>query len=129
MNLAPGSTGAAIAITKALHEYEGRFNGIATRTPVPIGSISDITFIAARSTTPGEINEIFVEESGTERYKQVVTVSADPLVSTDIIKSPFATIVDLPMTRVVGGDLVKVMSWYDNEWGFSNQMVRQIIAA
>lgn len=112
-----------------MHEYEGRFNGIATRTPVPIGSISDITFIAARSTTPGEINEIFVEESGTERYKQVVTVSADPLVSTDIIKSPFATIVDLPMTRVVGGDLVKVMSWYDNEWGFSNQMVRQIIAA
>jgi glyceraldehyde 3-phosphate dehydrogenase len=126
INLAPASTGAAIAITKALPEYEGRFDGVAVRTPVAIGSISDITFIAERVTTPEEINKIFTEEAATERYKQVVAVSNDPLVSTDIIKSPFAAIIDLEMTRVVDGDLVKVMAWYDNEWGFANQMIRQI---
>ena len=126
INLAPASTGAAIAITKVLPEYLGKFDGIAVRTPVPVGSISDITFVAARNTTPEEINSIFEEESKTDRYKLVLSVTNEPIVSTDIIKSPFATIVDLEMTRVVDGDLVKVMAWYDNEWGFSNQMVRQI---
>jgi glyceraldehyde 3-phosphate dehydrogenase len=126
INLAPASTGAAIAITKVLPEYLGKFDGIAVRTPVPIGSISDITFIAARNTTPEEINSIFEEESKTDRYKEVLAVTNEPIVSTDIIKSPFASVVDLEMTRVVDGDLVKVMAWYDNEWGFSNQMVRQI---
>jgi glyceraldehyde 3-phosphate dehydrogenase len=128
VNLAPASTGAAIAITKALPEYEGKFDGIAIRTPVPVGSISDITFIAERPTTREEINQIFSEESATDRYKSIVAVSNDPLVSTDIIKSPFAAVIDLEMTRVVDGDLVKVMAWYDNEWGFTNQMIRQIIA-
>jgi glyceraldehyde 3-phosphate dehydrogenase len=126
INLAPASTGAAIAITKVLPEYLGKFDGIAVRTPVPVGSISDITFVAARNTTPEEINSIFEEESKTERYKLILSVTNEPIVSTDIIKSSFATIVDLEMTRVVDGDLVKVMAWYDNEWGFSNQMVRQI---
>ena len=126
INLAPASTGAAIAITKVLPEYLGKFDGIAVRTPVPVGSISDITFVAARNTTPEEINSIFEEESKTDRYKLILSVTNEPIVSTDIIKSPFATIVDLEMTRVVDGDLVKVMAWYDNEWGFSNQMVRQI---
>ena len=128
INLVPASTGAAIAITKALPEYEGRFDGVAIRTPVPVGSISDITFIAERATTREEINQIFTEESATDRYKLVVAVTNEPLVSTDIIKSPFAAIIDLEMTRVVDGDLVKVMSWYDNEWGFSNQMIRQILS-
>ncbi|HMF73577.1 MAG TPA: hypothetical protein VK616_18985, partial [Flavitalea sp.] len=127
INLAPASTGAAIAITKALPEYAGRFDGIAIRTPVPVGSISDITFIAERNTTPEEINKILTEESQTDRYREVLSVSSDPLVSTDIIQSAFAAIVDLDMTRVVDGDLVKVMAWYDNEWGFSNQMVRQLL--
>jgi glyceraldehyde 3-phosphate dehydrogenase len=127
INLAPASTGAAIAITKALPEYAGRFDGIAIRTPVPVGSISDITFIAERNTTPEEINKILTEESQTDRYREVLSVSSDPLVSTDIIQSAFAAVVDLDMTRVVDGDLVKVMAWYDNEWGFSNQMVRQLL--
>jgi glyceraldehyde 3-phosphate dehydrogenase len=126
INLAPASTGAAIAITKVLPQYLEKFDGIAVRTPVPVGSMSDITFIAARNTTPEEINSIFEEESKSNRYKEVLSVTNEPIVSTDIIKSPFATIVDLEMTRVVDGDLVKVMAWYDNEWGFSNQMVRQI---
>jgi glyceraldehyde 3-phosphate dehydrogenase len=126
INLAPGTTGAAIAITKALPQYGGRFDGIAIRTPVAIGSISDITFIAERATTPEEINQIFMEEAATDRYKQVLSYTKDPVVSQDIIKNPFASIIDLEMTRVVDGDLVKVMSWYDNEWGFTNQMIRQI---
>lgn len=127
INLAPGTTGAAIAITKALPEYEGRFDGIAIRTPVAIGSISDVTFIAERATTREEINRIFMEEAATERYKYVVTNTSDPIVSQDIVKNPFASIIDLDMTRVVDRDLVKVMSWYDNEWGFTNQMVREIL--
>lgn len=127
INLAPGTTGAAIAITKALPEYEGRFDGIAIRTPVAIGSISDVTFIAERATTREEINRIFMEEAATERYKYVVTITSDPIVSQDIVKNPFASIIDLDMTRVVDRDLVKVMSWYDNEWGFTNQMVREIL--
>jgi len=126
INLAPAATGAAIATTKALPDFAGRFDGVAVRVPVPVGSISDITFIAERSTSAQEINQILQEEAGTERYLAVISVTDEPLVSTDIIKSPYAAIVDLAMTRVVDGDLVKVMAWYDNEWGFTNQMIRQI---
>jgi len=128
INLAPARTGAAIATTKALPELEGRFDGVAVRTPVVVGSISDITFLAARNTSAKEINDVLTEESKTDRYKLVLAVSDEPLVSTDIIQSPFASIVDLNMTRAVNGDLVKIMAWYDNEWGFTNQMVRQIKA-
>lgn len=127
VNLTPASTGAAIAITKALPDYTGRFDGIAIRTPVAIGSISDVTFLAMKETTKEEVNRILTEEAATKRYEQVVTALNAPLVSTDIIKSPFATIIDLQMTRIVDGDLVKIMAWYDNEWGFSNQMQRQIL--
>lgn len=125
-NMAPAATGAAIATTKVLPEYVGKFDGIAVRVPVPVGSISDITFVAERPTTIEEINQILNEESATERYQKVVSVTSDPIVSTDIIGSTFAATVDLEMTRVVDGDLVKIMAWYDNEWGFTNQMIRQI---
>jgi glyceraldehyde 3-phosphate dehydrogenase len=126
VNLVPSSTGAAIATTKALPQLEGKFDGVSIRTPVPVGSISDITLVAARTTTPDEINKILLEESNTPRYKSVLRVSDEPLVSSDIVKSAFATIVDSKLTRVVDGDLVKIMAWYDNEWGFTNQMIRQI---
>ncbi len=126
INLAPAATGAAIATTKALPQYAGKFDGIAVRVPVALGSISDITFIAERPTTIEEINRILTEEAATERYEKVVAVTDEPLVSTDIAKSPFAATIDLEMTRVVDGDLVKVMAWYDNEWGFTSQMIRQI---
>lgn len=125
-NMAPAATGAAIATTKVLPQYAGKFDGIAVRVPVPVGSISDITFIAERPTTIEEINQILTEECATGRYEKVVAVTSDPIVSTDIIGSPFAATVDLEMTRVVDGDLVKIMAWYDNEWGFTNQMIRQI---
>lgn len=127
LNLSPATTGAAIAVTKALPELSGRFDGVAIRTPVPVVSISDITFIAARNTSIEEINKVLREESKTKRYELVLSITDEPLVSTDIIQSSFAAVVDSEMTRVVDGDLVKIMAWYDNEWGFSNQMIRQIL--
>lgn len=126
LSLVPASTGAAIATTKVLPQLVDKFDGIAIRTPVPVGSISDITFLAAKNTSAEEINEVLIEESKTDRYKLVLSASNEPLVSSDIIQSSFACVVDLQMTRVVDGDLVKIMAWYDNEWGFTNQMIREI---
>ncbi|WP_422857751.1 type I glyceraldehyde-3-phosphate dehydrogenase [Flagellimonas sp. S174] len=126
-NLIPTTTGAAIATTKALPEYAGKFDGVAIRVPVPIGSISDLTFVTEKEVTPKEVNQILEEEAQTDRYKDVLATMDEPIVSSDIIMSPYASTVDLGMTRVVGGDLLKVMTWYDNEWGFTNQMVRQIL--
>ncbi|HUI33745.1 MAG TPA: type I glyceraldehyde-3-phosphate dehydrogenase [Dysgonamonadaceae bacterium] len=126
-NIVPTSTGAAIATTKALPELTGRFDGVALRVPIPVGSISDLTFVTERTVTVEEINSILKEEAKSERYKLVLAVTDDPLVSSDIIKSPYASTVDMGMTRVVDGDLLKVMTWYDNEWGFTNQMIRQIL--
>ncbi|PKP34916.1 MAG: type I glyceraldehyde-3-phosphate dehydrogenase [Bacteroidetes bacterium HGW-Bacteroidetes-17] len=126
VNLVPTSTGAAIAATKILPQLEGKFDGISIRTPVPVGSISDITVVTGRNTSAKEVNEILQEEAKTDRYKQILSVSNEPLVSSDILQSAFASIVDLEMTRVVDGDLVKIMAWYDNEWGFTNQMIREI---
>ncbi|SNY94511.1 type I glyceraldehyde-3-phosphate dehydrogenase [Flagellimonas pacifica] len=125
-NLIPTTTGAAIATTKALPEYAGKFDGVAIRVPIPVGSISDLTFVTERPVTAKEVNQILMEESQTERYADVLDTTDEPIVSSDIIKSPYASTVDLGMTRVVDGDLLKVMTWYDNEWGFTNQMVRQI---
>jgi glyceraldehyde 3-phosphate dehydrogenase len=126
MNLVPATTGAANATIKTMPQYKGKFDGIAVRTPVVVGSISDITFIAERTTSAEEINQVLKEEAASDRYKKVVSVSKEPLVSTDIIQSTFASVVDTEMTRVVDGDLCKIMAWYDNEWGFTNQMIRQI---
>lgn len=123
-NFVPSTTGAAIATTKVLPQYKGKFDGVAVRGPVPVGSISDIVFVTERPTTVEEINSIFTEEAQTDRYKGILSVSNDPIVSSDIIGDSHASIVDLTMTQVVDGDLVKVMSWYDNEWGYTNQMVR-----
>ena len=126
-NIVPTTTGAAIATTKALPEYAGKFDGVALRVPIPVGSISDLTFITQRNVTVEEVNEIFKEEAESTRYKNILATTNEPLVSCDIVKSAYASTVDLGMTRVVDGDLLKVMTWYDNEWGFTNQMIRQIL--
>ena len=126
-NIVPTTTGAAIATTKALPEYAGRFDGVALRVPIPVGSISDLTFVTERPVTVEEVNTIFEEEAKTSRYSNVLTTTTEALVSSDIVKNPYASTVDLSMTRVVDGDLLKVMTWYDNEWGFTNQMIRQIL--
>ncbi len=124
-NFVPTSTGAAIATAKALPQLEGKFDGVAVRAPIPVGSISDITILTSRDTTVEEINAIFTEEAQTERYKGVMGVVEDELVSSDIVGNPNAATIDTYMTKVIDGNLIKVMSWYDNEWGYTNQMVRQ----
>lgn len=126
-NFVPTSTGAAIATTQVLPQYEGRFDGVAVRGPVAVGSIADIVFLTERETTVEEVNGIFTEESGSERYKGILGVTEDHIVSYDVIKDPRASIVDLGMTQVVDGDLVKVMSWYDNEWGYASQMIKEAV--
>jgi glyceraldehyde 3-phosphate dehydrogenase len=126
-NFVPTSTGAAMATAKALPQYEGLFDGIAVRGPVIVGSLADIVLVAQRKTSVDEINQIFMEETASDRYRDIVGVTEDPIASSDIIKDPRASIIDLGMTRVVDGDLVKILSWYDNEWGFTNQMVRQVV--
>lgn len=126
-NIIPTTTGAAIATTKAMPEYQNKFDGMAVRVPVATGSLSDITLVTERTVTVDEINKILQEEADTPTYKKVFKATYDPLVSSDIIKSPFASIADLSLTKVVDGDLLKVLAWYDNEWGFTNQMIRQIL--
>ncbi|RJR54832.1 MAG: type I glyceraldehyde-3-phosphate dehydrogenase [Desulfobacteraceae bacterium] len=126
-NLVPTTTGAGKATFRALPQFKGKFDGVAVRAPIPVGSIADIVFVTERSVAVEEINRIFQEEAQTERYKGVLGASRDELVSADIIQDSRASIVDLTMTQVVDGDLVKVMSWYDNEWGYSAQMVREAV--
>ncbi len=126
-NLVPTTTGAAIATTKALPQYTGKFDGVAIRVPIPVGSISDMTFVTEKPVTVQEVNAILEEEANTDRYKKVMATTYDPIVSSDIVGSSYASTIDLSMTRVVDGDLLKVMTWYDNEWGFTNQMIRQIL--
>jgi glyceraldehyde 3-phosphate dehydrogenase len=124
-NLVPTTTGAAVATTKALPQYRGKFDGVAIRAPVPVGSIADVVFVTSRRTTVEELNDVFREEAGTERYRGVLGVSEDAVVSSDIVGDSHAAIVDLGMTQVIDGDLVRVMSWYDNEWGYAAQLVRE----
>jgi glyceraldehyde 3-phosphate dehydrogenase len=123
-NFVPSSTGAATATAKALPAMEGRFDGVSVRGPVVVGSLSDVVFVVARETTVDEVNDVLRQEASTDRYQGVLGVTEEPLVSSDIVKDPRASIVQLDLTRVVGGNLVKVMSWYDNEWGFTNQMIQ-----
>ena len=124
-NLVPTSTGAARATTRAMPELEEKFDGIAVRAPIPVGSVADIVFVAARPTTADEINDAVRKEGDGERYQGIFGVSEDPLVSSDIVGDPHAAIVDLESTRVVDATLVKVLAWYDNEWGFTHQMIRE----
>jgi len=129
-NIIPTTTGAAVATTKALPQYENKFDGVALRVPVPVGSISDLTFLTdltERETSVEEVNQVFREEAESERYRGILGVAEAPIVSSDIIQDPRASIVDLDMTRVVDGDLVKVMAWYDNEWGYTSQMIREAV--
>ncbi|MDD5233063.1 MAG: glyceraldehyde 3-phosphate dehydrogenase NAD-binding domain-containing protein [Syntrophales bacterium] len=124
-NLVPTTTGAAEATTRVLTQYENLFDGSAVRAPVTCGSISNIVLLVTRRTFVDEVNAIFREEAKTDRYRDILGVTDDEWVSSDVIQDPRASIVDSGMTRVVDGDLVKIMSWYDNEWGYSSQMVRE----
>jgi len=126
-NIIPTTTGAAGATTKAIKSLEGKFDGMAIRVPVVVGSIVDITFIARRETSVEEVNEALRQAAREERWSKVFTVTEEPIVSTDIIGSKYASIADPAFTRVVGGNLVKVLAWYDNETGYTYSLVEHVI--
>jgi glyceraldehyde 3-phosphate dehydrogenase len=119
----PASTGAAKAIGLVIPELNGKLHGFAVRAPVPTGSVVDLTFQAARETSPDEIKEIVRGRADTGALEGILAYSEDPIVSSDIVKNPYSSIFDAPLTSVVDGTLVKVVSWYDNEWGYSNRCV------
>jgi glyceraldehyde 3-phosphate dehydrogenase len=123
INLVPTSSGAAKAVGLVLPELNGRLNGFAIRAPVPTGSVVDLTFEAERVTTVEEVNEAFRAASDTGDLEGILRYTEDPIVSTDIVQDPYSSIVDGGLTAVLDGTLVKVVSWYDNEWGFSNRVV------
>lgn len=126
-NIVPTTTGAAIATTKAITELSGKFDGMAIRVPVLVGSLSDFTMLLKQNTTVEEINDVFRKAAKNVRYKGIVDVTDEPVVSSDIIGNPHSSIVDLGMTKVVDGNMVKVMAWYDNEWGYSNRLIELAI--
>ncbi|HBC45152.1 MAG: Glyceraldehyde-3-phosphate dehydrogenase [Candidatus Collierbacteria bacterium GW2011_GWB1_45_35] len=126
-NIIPTSTGAAIAATQAIPELKGLFDGIALRVPVITGSITDFTFITQRATSVEEVNQIFIDAANTPRYKNILAVTDEPMVSSDVIGRSESSVVDLKMTRVVDGTMVKVLAWYDNEWGYANRLIEETI--
>lgn len=122
-NIVPTTTGAAIAVTQVLPELRGKFDGLSIRVPTLVVSVSDCTFLLKTKTTKEEVNQVITEASRTPRYAHVLAVTNEPLVSSDFIGDPHSSIVDLSLTKVIDGDLVKVIAWYDNEWGYSNRLV------
>lgn len=126
-NIIPSTTGAAIAVTKAYKPLEGKFDGISLRVPVPVGSVADITFIAKRDTSAEEVNDILRKAAEEERWQGIFKASDEELVSSDIVGDTHAAIADLKMTRVVNKRLVKVLSWYDNEYGYTGSLVRHVL--
>ncbi len=128
MNLVPSSTGAALATAKAIPELLNKFDGVSVRVPVVAGSLVDFTFVAGRKTSVEEINNIFKEAARKPEWQGILAVTEEEIVSTDILGEPYGAIVDLQMTRVVDGDLVKIFSWYDNEWGYSAMLIKHLEA-
>lgn len=125
-NLVPTSTGAAIATKEVLPQFDGIFDGLAVRVPTPVVSLSDFTFLLKRNTTVEEINEAFKKAAEEPYYQGILAVTEEPLVSSDFIGDSHSSTVDLSLTKVVGGNLVKVVAWYDNEWGYSNRLVEVV---
>lgn len=125
-NIVPTTTGAAIAVTKTLPQLEGKFDGLSIRVPTPVVSISDVTVLLERNTTVEELNAAFKKAASEPYYQGILGVSEEPLVSRDYIGNSHSGIVDLLLTKVVDGNLAKVMVWYDNEWGYSNRLVEVV---
>ncbi len=126
-NIVPTTTGATIAAAKVLPELEDIFNGLAIRVPVPVGSLTDFTFILKKETTIDEINNAFIEASQMLQFDNLLEVTDKPIVSSDIVGNPHSAIVDLSLTQVVGGNMIKVVAWYDNEYGYANRLVEEVL--
>jgi glyceraldehyde 3-phosphate dehydrogenase len=126
-NIIPTSTGAAIATTETIPELKGLFDGVAIRVPTATGSITDFTLLLRQDVTVEQVNQAFIDASENAIYKGILAVSTEPLVSSDIIGRSESCIVDLSLTQVVGGNFVKIFAWYDNEWGYANRLVEQVV--
>ena len=125
VNIVPTSTGAAVSTTDVIQGIQGKFDGIALRVPVAVGSLSDFTVVLKKKTTAEEVNKIFESAAKKAKYKNILGVTRDPFVSSDIIGDSRSAVVDLTLTKVVDGDLLKVLAWYDNEWGYANRLVEE----
>jgi len=123
LNIIPTTTGAAIATTLTIPGLKGKFDGMAVRVPTPVGSLCDIVFVTRKKTSEKDINKCFKKAANKAGMKNILETTEEPLVSSDIIGNPASAIVDLSLTKVIGGNLVKVVAWYDNEWGYSNRLV------
>lgn len=121
MNIIPTTTGAAIAVGRAIPSLKGKFDGLSIRVPVICGSLADFTFVLKKEVTIDEVNAV-LQKAAEGDYKHILEASNEPLVSTDIIGNEHSAIIDLDMTMVVGGNLLKILAWYDNEWGYSNRL-------
>lgn len=126
VNIIPTSTGATLAAAEAVPELKGLFEGVAIRVPVPVGSISDFTFLLKKKTSVKEVNEVLTEAALSARYKGIMAVTDEPIVSSDIIGDPHSSIVDLSLTQVLDGDFIKVFAWYDNEFGYCNRLIDEV---
>jgi len=127
LNIIPTTTGAAISATQAIPSLKGKFDGVAFRVPTPVGSLSDFTLLLSKNVTKEEVNQAFMDASKDSHYKGYLEVSNEPLVLSDIVGDPASSIVDLSLTQVVDGNFVKVVAWYDNEFGYSNRLVEEVI--
>jgi glyceraldehyde 3-phosphate dehydrogenase len=125
-NIVPTTTGAAIAVTKTLPQLEGKFDGLSIRVPTPVVSISDVTALLSKDVTVDDINNAFKKAAKEPYYQGILGVSEEPLVSRDYIGNSHSGVVDLLLTKVVGGNLIKICVWYDNEWGYSNRLVELV---
>ncbi len=126
-NIVPTTTGAAIAVTEAIPELKNRFDGLSIRVPTPVVSVSDFTILLKRKATAEEINRALVRAANSPRYKGILGISSEPLVSSDYIGNEFSGIVDLALTKVIDGDLAKVIAWYDNEWAYSLRLAEMAV--
>jgi glyceraldehyde 3-phosphate dehydrogenase len=126
-SIIPTSTGAAVAVGEAIPELKGLFDGLSLRVPVPVVSLADFTFLLKKKTSVEEINQLFRDQALLPRWKGILAVSDEPLVSSDYAMNPYSSIVDLELTKVVDGDFVKVVAWYDNEWGYSNRLAEMAL--
>lgn len=122
LNMIPTTTGAAIATTETIPALKNKFDGLAVRVPTPVGSLCDTVYVLNKKTTAEAVNRAF-QKAAKGKMKGIIEASNEELVSTDIVGNPHSAIVDLLSTKVVGGDLLKVIAWYDNEWGYSNRLV------
>ncbi len=127
VNIIPTSTGAAISATQAIPELKGVFHGLAMRVPTPVGSLSDFVILLKKDTTVEEVNNAFVEAANNPLYSRFIEVTREQIVSSDVIGNPHSAIIDLSLTQVMDGNFIKVVAWYDNEFGYSNRLVEEVI--